>query len=294
MCSTPPRARRARRRCAARSTSPRCAALGPCISDAFIMPGMECKLGDRGASTSEVHQRRRGLQIGGGGLTLQWSSPLASPHPAPRLPSTSRRLPCPHPLPFGPPRTPAQVEDRPVVKERVELIQEHRPVEKEFVVRATVKGHYGGEEQQRGPPLQARDFTGCQGGRGRANDRTPGARSQSTPACPPPPRRRSGGDPCHRRRAQDPRRRGGAPGHHGEGETRGNVEGVAHDPSAPVGACLRACNPSGATVPRLRCPTTRGAAPALPNHPSTSPPDPTPPPLQERIVSVTPPKAPCE
>jgi hypothetical protein len=27
-----------------------------------------------------------------------------------------------------------QTEDRPVVKERVELIQEHRPVEKEFVV----------------------------------------------------------------------------------------------------------------------------------------------------------------
>lgn len=33
------------------------------------------------------------------------------------------------------PRLPLQVEDRPVVKERVELIQEHRPVEKEFVVR---------------------------------------------------------------------------------------------------------------------------------------------------------------
>ena len=28
-----------------------------------------------------------------------------------------------------------KVEDRPVVKERVELVQEHRPVEKEFVVR---------------------------------------------------------------------------------------------------------------------------------------------------------------
>ena len=27
-----------------------------------------------------------------------------------------------------------QVEDRPVVKERVELVQEHRPMEKEFVV----------------------------------------------------------------------------------------------------------------------------------------------------------------
>jgi hypothetical protein len=29
-----------------------------------------------------------------------------------------------------------QTEDRPIVKERVEYIQEHRPVEKEFVVGA--------------------------------------------------------------------------------------------------------------------------------------------------------------
>jgi hypothetical protein len=36
------------------------------------------------------------------------------------------------------PRVLLQTEDRPVVKERTELIQEHRPVEKEFVVSAGV------------------------------------------------------------------------------------------------------------------------------------------------------------
>ncbi|PRW58726.1 cold-regulated 1 [Chlorella sorokiniana] len=34
----------------------------------------------------------------------------------------------------------AQVEDRPVVKERVEMIKEHRPVEKEFVVETRQTG----------------------------------------------------------------------------------------------------------------------------------------------------------
>jgi hypothetical protein len=34
-----------------------------------------------------------------------------------------------------------QTEDRPVVKERVEMIKEHRPVEKEFVVSGCGAGH---------------------------------------------------------------------------------------------------------------------------------------------------------
>lgn len=44
------------------------------------------------------------------------------------------RSPSPSPFPTGSPV--AQVEDRPVVKERVEYVKEHRPVEKEYVVSA--------------------------------------------------------------------------------------------------------------------------------------------------------------
>ena len=71
---------------------------------------------------------------GSAGLALRVTElgvPLRS---SPPLPDRRPHLASPTP----------QVEDRPVVKERVEMIKEHRPVEKEFVVRRRLGGNKQG------------------------------------------------------------------------------------------------------------------------------------------------------
>ena len=116
---------------------------------------------------------------------------------------------------------PLQVEDRPVVKERVQQVVEHRPVEKEFVVRG---GHSGQWE-----PVAEQSAACCRP----ASD--PGLRQSVArvqlvlEAAPlpqpsaPAPTSPAGGDAPDGRRARGGHRRGGAPGHPGEGARKGTV-----------------------------------------------------------------------
>lgn len=110
----------------------------------------------RAAPPRPAHRSTIPRQVAGGwaGLGLSWNSGAAVEvlvqAAAPSIKHTRQPLLCSTPCsPF--PRPPAlplwQVEDRPVVKERVELVQEHRPVEKEFVVGVEWGGlRRGGEE----------------------------------------------------------------------------------------------------------------------------------------------------